>query len=1736
MDTINLDSDFDFEIDDEILKIVQDAEVQCIHPDEKKESSNPKNDQEVFATSLSSDFSDSLINQINWEEVEKKTSENIRIDNNKLPATFVYSSEGYIDQDKNETHNNNLLIRNQNSSELKQNIGKNNFFDKYTRNTNTNSSLTLKPNLEYSSNSTEKINNNKELGPIPVLPTKNAIELHHEYDGSAILSYLYPLIDGQQVRAYQQMAILKCLKENTLVSLPTGLGKTFIAAVVMANYARWFPEGLMIFLAPSRPLVTQQAKACAPILWTILQQNNPMIDSLESQLMESRMILSDTKIHDEEFEFLLNGRNVSGSIICEMNGSLHPSKRKLAWSKSRFVFATPQTVQNDLKTGILESENINRITLLVVDEAHRTRGNYAFGACMDELTKHYGISQRSKNKTKNILPTDINQDKSYFRVIALTATPGTDVKSVQNIVDRLHLAGGFIRTEQSLDVSSYLHGRRMVELIVVLPQWHQAILNLLIEIAKNPITKLSNDYKVMPTLRDIKSIIPYTIMMHTKRWSSYQSGRNQRGNLDAAVWAATMLSIKLLQIIQLLQTQSFLSAYRYIRELSKESDLIKRSEKSTVNQTKVECLESPEFKKLEKVCFLVWKRINSKSPEIENRLPAEICGIKIPLGHIYSHPKLESLVDLLKKHFNENDKNSKVIVFTQYRESVDEIAAVLKFYEPLINAAAFVGQNKSNAGGSDELGFENDLFDLENQPEYTSIQMNGSQSTTTNKNKRLKESSNGNPFNQNRGANRGGYQGRGRGRGRGRIKTQGNYSRKDTQSNVKNNFFNNPNQALTNINGNFDKDMLGNGYNNILEDISNTKANSSSNNFQKGIDGFYSANTVGRRGQTQKEQQEVVDNFAKGVYNVLVATCVAEEGLDIGEVDLIVHYDAPRSPIQLLQRTGRTGRSRKGGAIVMLTGGTTEQLKYNDAVRKYNSVQQQINKAGTICWHSNLSAKMVPDYKKFLGVFSTVWPRRVDLVVGKNNFETALKMGNMGLMSKKDIKKSVSDDKKQALKQLKIDKENLLSKNPKTKGKSSKSFKIKKDFLESSFSSDSSNDTIFKKPKQTTKDLELTTENKIPMKGVKSRSEAMESLLAIREKNLKLVDTIRKKNKSESIIIEENEHKSDIDENLSAKKDKRINGNGTDNQKFFSSMGSFSKLLDSEVSSDDETMIKSNDEMESDFLSHIESDTEPSNEKEIFGDTIFDPKGKLNEKKNSFLAKKLNTKNSEVIHQNLDHFLDKCNNADHNVIDQGSTIYKGKANQNEYCVKEIDLYTEEFEIMETPDKVKSYDYISESEIQEIEKAFEESRIHLNAVAKNKTNINPDKMNDVVCLSSEGGTDKEAENEIFEDTLNLKKPTDSVLNYNKPKLNEYPSFKLTESKKDSEKLDVSKYNIFSGKDPIRKSDQSNHTSSSKLFDSLETLSINEKIIPERNIGTTKLTRDNLGIPTFSIMKTPEKTPQKIQRKNSKPKKLRKKTNSSINKFLDVEAHSDSETDDDTVKAAKKHYSGHLSEETDGSDLDSELGDGFVVSDGHVSYKSSQSISSSQITSNQSDVYPKTSLGAMPIVQISNNPKYLTPKKKPRKNPKKPLQTDIDGISLYRQVNNNETTPLSQLHRRVQAWEQEYIDRQNELKNFSPLSLIKRHGNETFVDFSGFKNGSIKSGLGMSTNSDKYGIGRQVDNISNDHDDFDFLENPEMDHNYLATSESSSFFDTKNSLPDDFDKMLDNAFSSKDMLSK
>lgn len=84
------------------------------------------------------------------------------------------------------------------------------------------------------------------------------------FDSSSAKVWIYPT--NYPIREYQLKMSEVALFQNTLVCLPTGLGKTFIASVVMYNFYRWYPSGKIVFMAPTKPLVAQQIEACYKVM------------------------------------------------------------------------------------------------------------------------------------------------------------------------------------------------------------------------------------------------------------------------------------------------------------------------------------------------------------------------------------------------------------------------------------------------------------------------------------------------------------------------------------------------------------------------------------------------------------------------------------------------------------------------------------------------------------------------------------------------------------------------------------------------------------------------------------------------------------------------------------------------------------------------------------------------------------------------------------------------------------------------------------------------------------------------------------------------------------------------------------------------------------------------------------------------------------------------------------------------------------------------------------------------------------------------------------------------------------------------------------------------------------------------------------------------------------------------------------------------------------------------------
>lgn len=81
-------------------------------------------------------------------------------------------------------------------------------------------------------------------------------------------------------------------------------------------------------------------------------------------------------------------------------------------------------------------------------------------------------------------------------------------------------------------------------------------------------------------------------------------------------------------------------------------------------------------------------------------------------------------------------------------------------------------------------------------------------------------------------------------------------------------------------------------------------------------------------GMNQKEQKKILQDFSQGKINILCATSIAEEGLDIPEVNAVIFYEPIPSAIRAIQRAGRTARLMKGKLIMLITKNTRDESFY----------------------------------------------------------------------------------------------------------------------------------------------------------------------------------------------------------------------------------------------------------------------------------------------------------------------------------------------------------------------------------------------------------------------------------------------------------------------------------------------------------------------------------------------------------------------------------------------------------------------------------------------------------------------------------------------------------------------------------------------------------------------------------------------------------------------------------------
>ncbi len=412
----------------------------------------------------------------------------------------------------------------------------------------------------------------------------------------------HPLIRKNllQFREYQKNISNHALSKNTLIILPTALGKTIVSLLVSVNTLYNYRSKRILILAPTRPLVNQHWKS----------------------------FLSYLKFLDEQTALV--------------TGKIPPYARSIIWNRNeiRLVFSTPEVVRNDIREKRLE---LNNFYLVIFDEAHRAVKDYAYTFIADQYMKHC----------------------SFPLILGLTASPGSDKNKIQEICNNLYTEHLEYKTEEDPDVIRYINPINIDWEWFDLPSEYQYVKSIL---------KSMLDEK-------LDWLISRKIIKKNSKWifkrDLISAGDELRSSLITipeerrrSLYFALMQqsnALSLMYCIELMESQGFYSIESFLNRIQEEGG---KSHKMLIDDNRI----------------------------IEIRRLVEQLDKE--------HPKIQHLIKILCERFNsqissknahnlgerESENGSRVLVFTQYRDTAQHIVELL--IKNKIRASKFVGQSK----------------------------------------------------------------------------------------------------------------------------------------------------------------------------------------------------------------------------------------------------------------------------------------------------------------------------------------------------------------------------------------------------------------------------------------------------------------------------------------------------------------------------------------------------------------------------------------------------------------------------------------------------------------------------------------------------------------------------------------------------------------------------------------------------------------------------------------------------------------------------------------------------------------------------------------------------------------------------------------------------------------------------------------------------------------------------------
>lgn len=166
------------------------------------------------------------------------------------------------------------------------------------------------------------------------------------------------------------------------------------------------------------------------------------------------------------------------------------------------------------------------------------------------------------------------------------------------------------------------------------------------------------------------------------------------------------------------------------------------------------------------------------------------------------------------------------------------------------------------------------------------------------------------------------------------------------------------------------------------------------------------AKRMGDEGMTQETQERVLEEFRRGDFQVLVATSIAEEGLDIPEVDLVVFYEPIPSEIRYIQRRGRTGRNSPGMVIILAMKDSVDARYLNASSRRVEKMKDSLTSIKTTIrpLQRRVQLQLDPMTSNELSILNKRNKRFEDLLS-----ETVRLEVGQGILPEKDVNKRLQE-------------------------------------------------------------------------------------------------------------------------------------------------------------------------------------------------------------------------------------------------------------------------------------------------------------------------------------------------------------------------------------------------------------------------------------------------------------------------------------------------------------------------------------------------------------------------------------------------------------------------------------------------------------------------------------------------------------------------------------------------------